>query len=222
LPTQRAHEVARLCQPQAVRRGAFLFHEGAVADTLYFLVEGQIKVIRETEDGQEVILRMLGPGELFGAVGGWGVATYPATAFAVEDAVVLRLPASAFAALLMTQPDLGLALVRELAERLREAESRIIELQTQRAERRLAWTLLRLANKTGSRSATGIAIGMPLSRQDLAELTGMTIGTVSRTLSAWERRGLVVTGRERIEIREPHGLVALAEDAPLDHEGQER
>lgn len=213
LPTQRAREVARLCQPQSVRRGAFLFREGASADGLYFLAEGRIKVIRETEDGQEVILRVLGPGEIFGGVGGWGGATYPATAIAVEDAVVLRLPASAFAALLGTHPDLGLALVREIAGRLREAESRIIELQTQRAERRLAWTLLRLANKTGVRSAAGIEIATSLSRQDLAELTGTTIGTVSRTISAWERRGLVVAGRERITIRDARGLVMLAEDA---------
>lgn len=214
LPPERAREAARLCQPQGLRRGAYLFREGASADALYFPAEGRIKVIRETEDGQEVILRVLSPGEILGGAGGWGAATYPATAIAVEDAVVLRLPTSAFAALLGTHPDLGLALVRELAARLREAESRIIELQTQRAERRLAWTLLRLANKTGVRSATGIAITTPLTRQDLAELTGTTIGTVSRTISAWERRGLVAAGREWITILDAHALVTLAEDAP--------
>lgn len=206
--------IALLCHPQRVRRRLFLFREGEAADSLHFLAEGRVKVIRETEDGQEVILRVLGPGEIFGGAGVWGGAMYPASAVVTEEAVVLRLPAGDFATLLATHPDLGLALVRELAERLREAEARIIELQTQRVERRLARALLRLANKTGVRSTAGIEIGMPLSRGDLADLTGTTIGTVSRTLSIWERRGLVTTGRGRITIRDPHGLVTLAEDLP--------
>lgn len=197
-----------------MRRGVFLFHEGESADALYLLAEGRIKVIRETEDGQEVILRVIAPGEIFGGAGIWGAPTYPASTVAAEEAIVLRLSAGDFAALLGAHPDVGVALVRELAGRLREAEARIVELQTERVERRLARALLRLANKTGVRSAAGIDLAMPLSRQDLAELTGTTIGTVSRTLSAWERCGLVATGRERIAIRDADGLVALAEDLP--------
>jgi CRP-like cAMP-binding protein len=219
VPPERAHEVARCCRTQWIRRGVFLFREGESADDLQFVAAGRIKMIRETEDGQKVILRVLGPGEMFGGIGVWGVTPYPASAIAAEDTTVLHLPVSDFAALLGTHPDLGLALVRELAARLREAEVRITELQTERVERRLARALLRLANKVGARSAAGIELALSLSRQDLAELTGTTIGTVSRTLSAWERYGLVSTGRERITIRDAHGLVALAEDLPPQRHG---
>ena len=59
-------------------------------------------------------------------------------------------------------------------------------------------------------------LDLALSRQDLGEMTGTTLYTVSRILSGWEQDGLIATGRERITIREPHGLVIIAEDLPLD------
>jgi len=102
--------------------------------------------------------------------------------------------------------------IRELAQRLREAEARISELQTERAERRIARALLRLASKTGVQTEDGVEIGLRLTRQDLAELAGTTLSTASRTLSAWDRAGLIIAGRERVVIREMHRLVALAED----------
>lgn len=218
LPPERAHAVATRCQPRSLPRGATLFQEGERADAVYFLAEGRIKVIGGTAGGHEVILRIIGPGEIFGGVGGWGHAAYPASAVALEAAVALRLAAGDFAALLGTHPDLGLALVRELTARLREAEARIIDLQTETAERRLARTLLRLARKASVRSTTGIRIAMPLSRQNLADLSGTTIGTASRTLSAWARRGLVATGRERVIISDTDALASLAHD-PTSHSG---
>ncbi|HET8631718.1 MAG TPA: Crp/Fnr family transcriptional regulator [Thermomicrobiales bacterium] len=204
---------ARL-RPRRLRRGEYLFHEGAPAAHVQLLAEGRIKIVRETGDGQEVILRLIRPGEIFGGAGGWGGATYPASAVAGDDAVVLRLAADEFVALLGAHPEVALALLRELGGRLREAEARILDLQTERVERRIARALLRLANKTGVKSDRGIELGLPLSRQDLAELAGTTLSTASRTLSEWDQRGLVDAGRERVTILRPHALVAIAEELP--------
>ena len=74
--------------------------------------------------------------------------------------------------------------------------------------------LLRLARQSGRKNADGILIDLPLSRQSLAEMTGTTLYTVSRILSQWEAHGLVETGRERVVIRRPHGLVVIADDLP--------
>jgi CRP-like cAMP-binding protein len=97
---------------------------------------------------------------------------------------------------------------------LREAEARILDLQTKRVERRIARILLGLAEKTGKPTPDGIALGVRLSRQDLAALAGTTISTASRTLAAWDQQGLVVAGRTRVTIRVPHALVAIAEEFP--------
>ena len=107
-----------------------------------------------------------------------------------------------------------MAVIRELGARLREAEARLRDLQTERVERRIARTLVRLASQAGIRTERGIELALPLSRQDLAELAGTTLSTASRTLSGWDSRGIVASGRERITILQPHALVALAEDLP--------
>jgi CRP-like cAMP-binding protein len=216
LPGVTLHDVAARLRVKSVARGRLVFVEGDPADALNVLAAGRVKVVRETEDGREVILRMIGPGEIFGGAGGWGEPVYPASAVAIEPSVVLQLPAAEFAALIGAHPDFALAVVRELGARLREAEARIRELQTERVERRIARTLLRLAAKTGARTPAGVELGLPLSRQDLAELAGTTLSTASRILSAWDERGIIAAGRERVVIREPHALVAIAEELPAD------
>jgi CRP/FNR family transcriptional regulator, nitrogen oxide reductase regulator len=212
LAPDMVRSVAQRFGVKTVERGGFVFLEGDRATSLNVLAEGRVKVIRETDEGREVILRQIDPGEIFGGAGGWGSATYPASARAQERSVVLRLPAEQFTTLIREQPDFAMAVVAELGRRLREAEARIRDLQSERVERRLARALLRLANKTGTRHADGIELGVPLTRQDLAELAGTTLSTASRTLSAWDQQGIVASARERVTILRPHALVAIAED----------
>lgn len=212
LPEATRLEVAARLRPRPFARDEMVFAAGRPAEAVHILATGRIKVVRETEVGREAILRVIGPGDLFGASGGWGERVYPATAIAIVDSIVLRMPAAAFAALLRSQPEVALATIHELGARLREAEERILELQTERVERRIARVLLRLANKTGVKTDEGIAIGAPLSRQELADLVGSTLGTVSRTLSGWDEKGYVSAGRERVVLTKPHKLVAIADE----------
>lgn len=212
LPEEIVGAVAARMRPRQVPQGGFVFLEGDEAKAVSLLAVGRVKVVQETEEGREVILRVIQPGDIFGGAGGWGETFYPATAVALRDAVVLQIPAREFTALVSGYPEFALAVIRELGTRLREAEARIRDLQTQRAEQRLARALLRLVAKTGVKTAAGIEIGLPLSRQDLAELAGTTLHTASRTLSAWDRRGLIIAGRERVTIVKGHELVAIAED----------
>jgi CRP-like cAMP-binding protein len=101
-----------------------------------------------------------------------------------------------------------------MSDRIQELQDRLRELSTERVERRIANTLLRLARQTGQKTPDGIRIDLALSRQDIAEMSGTTLYTVSRTLSRWEQIGIVESGRERVLIRSPHGLVAIAQDLP--------
>jgi CRP-like cAMP-binding protein len=200
-------------RPKRVLRGEFVFLEGEPANALNLVAEGRIKMIRETREGRQVILRLINPGELFGVSGGWGESLYPSSARALGDAVVLQLPARQFTALLAQYPELAMAVIHGLADRLREAEARVLDLQTERVEQRMARALLRLAGATGPVSAagsTGRLMEVALSRQDLADLSGTTLSTASRTLSAWHRRGIVLAGREQVTILDLPALQALA------------
>jgi CRP-like cAMP-binding protein len=84
-------------------------------------------------------------------------------------------------------------------------------MSTQQVEQRIAHALLRLAKQSGRKVEHGIEIDFPISRQDIAQMTGTTLHTVSRTLSGWEQSGLIESGRQRIVLREPHEIFLLAE-----------
>jgi CRP-like cAMP-binding protein len=101
-----------------------------------------------------------------------------------------------------------------VAGRLHELQLRHRQLMTERVERRVARALLRLIRDAGRRVETGLEIAFPISRQDIAEMTGTTLYTVSRVLSSWEERGVVHSDRQHIVVTKPHALVVIAEDLP--------
>lgn len=210
LPPEAIRELAAPMRPRRVARGEAVFLAGDAAIDFWILASGRLKLVHETDDGREVILRLIQPGDVFGGAGIWGDPRYPASAFAHGDSVVLHLPVATFTDLLGVYPALALGLIRLLASRLRDAEARIRELQTEQVEQRIANVLLRLAHKTGVKTTTGIRIGTALTRQELAELSGTTLSTASRTLSAWHQRGIVAAGREQVTLVQPHALVAIA------------
>jgi CRP-like cAMP-binding protein len=124
----------------------------------------------------------------------------------------LAWPHAALLRLAEEHPRLALLTTGVIAARMHEVQERFRELATQRVAQRLARALLRLVRQAGRRTAEGVVIDLPLSRQDLAEMTGTTLFTVSRTLSAWEAAGVVAVGRERVVVVHPHRLVEIAED----------
>jgi len=111
-------------------------------------------------------------------------------------------------------PRLTANLMKILARRLREVEVRLRELSTERVAQRVARTLLRLARLSGRRVEGGVLLDLTLSREELSQLSGTTLFTVSRLLSEWQHRGLMTSRQGRLVIRDTHGLVALAEDLP--------
>jgi CRP-like cAMP-binding protein len=199
---------------KAIGAGERFFHEGDPADAFFVLTRGRVKLTQLTPEGHQVVLRIIGAGEAFGGAGAFGDLTYPTSAEAIEPGVALLWTSSAMRQLLETEPKLALNAVRFVAGRLHDLQRRHRQLMTERVERRVARAVLRLVHEAGRRVDVGVEIDFPVSRQDLAEMTGTTLYTVSRLLSAWEERGILQSGRQRIILTKPHALVALAEDLP--------
>jgi CRP-like cAMP-binding protein len=208
LPPATTRDMAMLYRPRAVGRGDFIYHEGEPARAVHVAAEGRVKIVRETAAGRQVVLRLINPGEPFGISGGWGTATYPASARALDAGVVLQLPAREFIRLLSVRPELAMAVIADQGRRLRELESRVLDLETEGVEARLARALLRLIAGMPSVATPPV---VALTRQDLADLTGTTLSTASRTLSAWHRRGIVAALRERVLILDRVALAVIAE-----------
>ncbi|MYZ49226.1 Crp/Fnr family transcriptional regulator [Propylenella binzhouense] len=200
--------------PVEVRRlakGDVVFAQGDPADSFFLLLHGRLKVVQVTPDGQQVIVRFVGPGEVYGVAVALGRADYPGTVRAAAESLTLSWRSEHWPALVSRQPRLALNTLQHVGARLQEAHTRIREMATEEAERRVAHTVLRLAEQAGRPTRDGILVDFPVSRQDIAEMTGTTLHTVSRILSAWEDRGLVEGGRQRIFVRAPDRLKVLAE-----------
>lgn len=194
-----------------VAPGTYLFHQGDPPRAGYLVLRGRLKIAQVTPEGHEIIVATLGPGDIAGLIALLARIPYPAAAQAAEATRVLVWHAEVFWALLERHPRLALNALRVLAGRFRELQDRYRELATERVEQRVARCLLRLARKFGRREDERVVIDYPLSREDIAELTGTTLYTVSRILRRWEEQGIVALARQRVAILSPHGLVALAE-----------
>jgi CRP-like cAMP-binding protein len=191
---------------------AFYFHEGDKAEEFFVLTSGRVKLAQLTPEGHQVMLRLIAPGDAFGGDGAFGDPTYPTSAQTVEPSAALTWGASTMRHLFETEPRVTLNAVRFVADRLHDLQRRYRQLMTERVERRVARTLLRLVHDAGRQVDAGIEIDFPVSRQDIAEMTGTTLYTVSRLMSAWEERGIVRGGRQHIVLTKPQALVAIAED----------
>lgn len=210
-----AHDLAQLVAAGQVRRAeddAFFFMEEEPAQRVFVLLEGKVKLSQVTASGQQVILEYIEPGREFGLVAVLGEGAYPVSAQAVGVSQALSWNAEEMNRQMEKNPLIMSNVLKIMARQIGYFQNRIRELATQRVEQRIARTLLRLAQRSGKRTAEGVLIDFPLSRQDLAEMTGTTLFTVSRTLKQWESQGLILSRREQVVIRFPHGLVSIAED----------
>ncbi|MBP2301160.1 Crp/Fnr family transcriptional regulator [Azospirillum picis] len=207
-------DVVGQARSRLVPRGTAVFSQGEPAAAGHALIDGRVKIVQTGPDGQQVVLRFIGPGEMFGTLAIFTDGVYPADAVTVADCVELSWPAAAMTALMERHPAIARNALAIVGGRLREVQNRLREVSTERVERRIAHALLRLVRQAGRRVDAGVEINFPLSRQDVAEMTGSTLHTVSRTLSAWEAQGIVESGRQQVVIRKPHALVAIAEDLP--------
>jgi CRP-like cAMP-binding protein len=205
---------ALLAEARSARyaKNAAVFAQGEEAHSFFLLLHGHVRAAKTTPAGQQVVVRYVTPGETFGVAVAIGLSHYPATASAVDESVALSWPSAAWPRLVEKYPALAGNALQVVGARLQESQARVVEMSTEQVGRRVAHALLRLARQAGRPVGSGIEIDFPISRQDIAEMTGTTLHTVSRILSAWESQGLVDGGRQRIVLRDPHKLLQLAED----------
>ncbi len=202
-------EAARLREAKA---GASFFREGDPAESFFVVQSGSVKLTQLTPEGHQVVLRLIGAGDPFGGVAAFGGGSYPVSAEAVTEVTALEWPGPIMASLMETYPRLAINAVRFVAARLHELQVQYRQLATEKVERRVARALLRLGEQAGRRTEGGVLIDLPLSREDIAQMTGTTLYTVSRIISRFEADGLVEAGRQHIVIRDAQALTSIADD----------
>lgn len=201
-------------QAGLVRRlpqGKTVFAQGDPGATCHTLLHGRVKIVQTRPDGAQSVIRFIGPGEMYGTVAALMDKPFPADAVAVLDSVEIYWPVAVMRQLMTRFPQVAMRSAASAGERLFELQSRVGELAGEKVEQRIARALVRLVRQAGRRTPEGVEIDFPITRQELAEMAGSTLHTVSRTLSAWDDREITASSRRHIVVRKLHVLLDLAE-----------
>ncbi len=207
--SDRQH-LASVSRIRTYAKGDQIFGEGGPPDFFSVVVSGRVKIVKMTPAGKDVILEICGAGHPFGAVAAYEGRPFPASAIALEDTVCLLTPRSQFFSLLELHPSLVRGLLLGLTQRLVELTNRLTEMTGGRIEGRFARLFLKLGENFGLAGSDGTTIPMPLSRQELADLTGTTIETSIRIMSRWGKEEIVRTQKDGFVILDKPTLEELA------------
>lgn len=214
LEAEALREIADAADEIVLEHDETLFWQDDPAEMFYVVLEGRVRLTQLTAEGQQVILNHPGPGEAFGVVAVLREINFPVTAQAVEPTRLMRWTAEGMKGLMLRYPQMAINAIRILSGYVLQFQDRIRELSTEKVERRVARALLRLAEQTGRAVVGGLAIELRLTRQDIAEMTGTTLFTVSRTLSKWQTEDYLASKGEQIVLKDLPALRRIAEDLP--------
>lgn len=204
-------DILAMGRRQIFNAGEVLFYQGDPALCCYFLLKNRVKLSLLHEEGKEAIVRYINPGEITAAVAVFREKSYPATAVAVGSVEAIGWDRKTMLQLMRTWPALAINLLAVVVERLDDIQARYLQLCAEQVDQRIARAVLRIMQQSGRKTDQGVVIDFKISRQELADYTGTTLYTVSRVLSAWEKKGWVASGRERIVVTDAHALVGFAE-----------
>jgi CRP/FNR family transcriptional regulator, nitrogen oxide reductase regulator len=210
LPAREIDALAAATREDPVPARNYIFMEGDPAESLCIVKSGRVRIVRHSKAGKDVILELLGPGEIFGGVAVIENRPYPASAQAVEASVILKISAQALIAVSDRHPSVIRELALMIGRRLRTAHDSVKSLAVDPVEARLAATLLRLAQRDGQREKRGLALPFHLTRQSLADMCGTPVETTIRVMSRWTRDGLVLDDDARLIVADVERLRAIA------------
>lgn len=203
----------RRARPCKFAPGESLFAQGAIADELFVITKGRVKVWRASEDGAALTLTLLGRGQPIGTLGAADDRLNHATATAVTAVEALSWRIEDMRQLMEASPTLTANVLRTVTNYAEQLIERLEEVSSVPVEQRIARTLLRMARRAyGQETADGCEL--PLSRQDLADLTSATLPTVSRIMSRWRSERLIAGTRGRVKLLDLSALARIAERAP--------
>lgn len=203
-------EIASCARARTFARDELLFMQGQPVRNLVLLQDGSVKLTQLSSGGNEVILWMNGKGDAVGVSPETPACSHTCSARALENCKALTWEYSRLQALLAEHPQIRKNINQILANRLQELEERFREVATEKVAKRLALALLRLLKQVGKQHQAGIQVS--LSREELAQMTGTTLFTISRILSKWSDEGFILPRREAVVVRDPARLGQIGDE----------
>lgn len=208
-----ASDVAVLARVRRFPRETRIFSQGDDGVRAHAVIAGGVRISQAGSDGGQIVLRLIAPGEMFGTVALFTDGLYPADAVTLAATLEASWSEADLLKLMVRHPRITVNMIRIIGKRLQEVQERLREASTQRAAQRVARAVLRLARQAGHDALHGTAIEFPLRRRDVADISGTTLYTASRILTAWERTGLLASRNRHLTIHQPSEILRIAEDS---------
>lgn len=202
-------EIVALAHEKQFARRQVMFLDGDPVRHIILLISGSAKLLKFGQNGTEVIVQLKGPGDVVGTTALFPQVQHCATAQTLRASTAIAWDVSVFESLSLRSVHLRRNITFMLGQQLQELEMRFCEISTEKVAARLSHQLIRMRDQVGRRVNGSVEIN--LSREELAQLTGTTLFTVSRLLSDWNRSGVVSTGREAVSVHNFQALTQLAE-----------
>ncbi|MFP6630692.1 MAG: Crp/Fnr family transcriptional regulator [Myxococcota bacterium] len=207
--------IAGLVQSTSVRAREELFHRGDDGSQLYILVRGRMKVVASSADsGEDLVLNLIGPGEVVGELAILTGSQRTATIEAVDVCELLVLDRRSLFAALSEDASASLSLARVLAERLEHLSDNLADLKFTKLPQRLAKRLLDLAEVHGEEREDGVRIKLRLSQGEWGNVVGATRESINKQLGSWKKAGIVETERGFLVVKKPDELRRIAGQSP--------
>jgi CRP/FNR family transcriptional regulator, cyclic AMP receptor protein len=208
-------DLARRLQIRTRSAGTLIVAQDEPGDAMFILAQGRVKVALFGENGRELTLSELKPGDFFGEMSLIDSRPRSANVVAIDDATMLALTREAFVQHLKSHPQTALNILSELTRRLRRADETIANLALHDVESRLSRTLERLAREDGESTEAGLVLKKRPTQQDLANMVGSCRETISRTFTSMIKRGLLVPrGRALVLTRQLLDRMSVAAPQP--------
>ena len=205
-------ELAKQAVEVPIQKGQFIFREGDPADWFHIVQHGNVKCVKSTPEGREVTLKVLMPGDLFCCeASAFSGDSHPGCAQSMGDGTVIKIHRTAMIKVIQRNPEAAVSIINYLSHRLRESQDNAKAFALDRAEQRIAATLVNLAERSGVPEDQGLRISVRLTHQDLADMAGLTKETTSRILSRFKKDQLIAGHRKQLLIL---NLPRLQEMAP--------
>ncbi len=204
LKDETLSQLSRTGSVQSFSKDSIILSEKEAGSALFIIISGKVKISRisEEDNDKEVILALLNPSDFFGEMSLLDGLERSATATAMDDSKIFIIQRNDFLQLLNDNPDVSIALLQELTQRLRAAGMKIKALSLKDAEGKVATVLLQLADDVGKIKQGVVEIEKLPFQHELANMAGTSRETISRTLHAFAKKGLIELEGSKLRIVE--------------------
>jgi CRP/FNR family transcriptional regulator len=201
LKPQELNEISNYFEVMEYKNNETIFIEGDPSDKFYLVADGSVKILKHTVMGKDIILEMMSTGDIFGGVAVLDKKPFPASAQAMQSTVVIWISRHNLLRIMDDYPTLKLDIVKYFSDKLRDAHEMLKNIATERVERRIASLLVKLAEKVGVDNGDFRKIDFPLTRQEISEMVGTTVETCIRTMSKFQKSGIIKSSDGRVMIK---------------------